>query len=130
MPEKRPAKRYLNDIALQQMKRLHSDPNVTFVGLRTDASVTIGEEDEKEGAQLIVWIARHSVLPGQPQPRALSLVDAVAPLETIVDTFVDAVLPEENKNLAPILPGRVEVADDATAKLLRTALAPLKIEVA
>lgn len=130
MPEKRPAKRYLNDIALQQMKRLHSDPNVTFVGLRTDASVTIGEEDEKEGAQLIVWIARHSVLPGQPQPRALSLIDADAPLEAIVDTFVDAVLPEENKNLAPILPGHVEVADEATVKLLRTALAPLKIEVA
>lgn len=120
----------INDIAMQQLKRQRVDPNVTFIGRRTPAG-RLGEEATSDPEpHLIVWIARHSVLPDKPQIRSVTLIDGDAPRDALLETFVDAVLPDPEKSLAPILPGRIEVPDQASLKLLRSALAPLAVEVA
>ncbi len=124
----------ISDSVMQQLKRQRVDPNVTFIGRRTDAGVIggtgqVASQSANLASDMIVWIARHSVLPDKPQIRSVTLVDGDSARDAMLDTFIDAVLPDTEKNLAPILPGRVEVTDQTSLQILRTALTPLAVEV-
>ena len=115
----------IDDGLMQQLKRQRIDPNVTFIGRReTAGKLGDGTPD------VIVWIARHSVLPDKPQVRSVTLIDDQAPGDLMVHTFVEAALPASEKNLAPIVPGQVEVSDPEVARLLQSALRPLDLQVA
>lgn len=116
--------------ALRQLRQMTPDPDVTYVGRASPSGVVFRHGAEDSTLTLILWIARHAVLPGQPQARGLLLLKPDAPPDAIVASFIEAVLPDPAKNLAPILPGRVEVTDEASARLLREALRGLGTTVA
>ncbi len=119
----------LNDIALHQIKRQTTDANVTFIG----GVVATGMEVEDDGRTfqptLSLWIARHSVIPDQPQVRSISVADPEHAAIALLNGLVESILPQSNPNLSPLLPGRIEVADDATVALLRDALKGVNTEI-
>lgn len=128
MPENGPIR--LNDIALHQIKRLPVDPNITFIGGLASLDLPLPDGEAGAPPHLVVWIARHSVLPDQPQPRAATVADQGDAYEAILNTLVEAIIPTVNQSLAPMLPGRIEVADAMTATILHEALEGLSVEVA
>lgn len=128
MPDQGPSR--LNDIALHQMKRQTPDPNITFIGGLVETEVAMQDGERSFVPQLGLWIARHSVLPDQPQVRAVSLVDPATSENALLNALVEAIIPSTNPNLAPMMPGRIEVADAATAQQLRQALTGLRVEIA
>jgi|GEM_PF-3161271 len=120
----------LNDIALHQIRRQPIDPHVTFIGGRTGTRVPVQDGERTIQPDLVIWIARHSVVPDQPQPRSVSLVEPQDSEDALINALVDAILPAAESHLAPLMPGRIEVADAATATMLREALAGIAVEVA
>ncbi len=117
----------LNDITLHQLKRQASDPNITFLGGIVPMQVAMQDGDRTVQPQIAIWIARHSVVPDQPQARAVMLI--TQPDDTaLLNALIEAILPSANPNMAPMMPGRIEVADAATALALRTALDGVQTE--
>jgi hypothetical protein len=125
MPEERP----LDDITLHQLKRQPSDPNITFLGGIVPTQVEMNDGERTVEPLIAVWIARHSVVPDQPQVRAVMLATPPDEGDALVRALVEAILPQATPNLPPMMPGRIEVADAATARSLRTALTGLKVEI-
>ena len=128
MPDQGPSR--LNDIALHQLRRQTPDPNVTFMGGLMATDVPMQDGERTFHPQIGVWIARHSVLPDQPQVRAVSLVDPTTTEDALLEALVEAILPSTNANLAPLMPSRIEVADEATAQMLRKALSGVSVTIA
>jgi hypothetical protein len=117
----------LNDITLHQLKRQPSDPNITFLGGIVPMQVEMQEGERTFQPQIAIWIARHSVVPDQPQARAVMLItqpDDAA----LLNALVEAILPSANPSMAPMMPGRIEVADAAIARSLRNALEGVNVE--
>jgi hypothetical protein len=119
----------LNDITLHQLKRQPTDPNITFLGGIVPMQVEMQDGGRMFQPQIAIWIARHSVVPDQPQVRAVMLItqpDDAA----LLNALVEAILPNANPNMAPMMPGRIEVADATIARALRTALEDVPVEIA
>ncbi len=127
MPEKPPPK--LNDITLHQLKRHPSDPNITFLGGITATQVEMQTEDQTIQPHLAIWIARHSVVPDQPQVRSVMLITQPGEDEALLNSLVEAMLPNVNPSLSPMVPGHIEVADEAAAEMLRNALKGIDIKI-
>ena len=126
MPDQGPSR--LNDIALHQLKRLEPDPNITFIGGLVATEVPMQDGERTFAPQIGLWIARHSVLPDQPQVRAVSLIDPSAGEDALLNALVEAIIPTTNPNLIAMMPGRIQVADAATVQHLRTALDGVNVE--
>ena len=128
MPDQGPSR--LNDIALHQLKRLEPDPNITFIGGLVATEVPMQDGERTFAPQIGLWIARHSVLPDQPQVRAVSLIDPSTGENGLLNALVEAILPTTNPNLIAMMPGHIQVADAATVQHLRAALDGVNVEFA
>jgi hypothetical protein len=118
----------LNDIALHQIRRQQQDPNIAFIGGRFPTSVQNPDGNNDE-AYLILWIARHDVLPDQPQPRALTLAPVDESAEAILGTLVEAILPSPESPLAPMMPNRIFVSDPEMVRIVRTGLRGVNVNI-
>ncbi len=119
----------INDIALHQIKRQPVDHDITFIGKRASTHATVEEDGRTLEPELVVWIARHSVVPDQPQPRAIALTDPDMGDAALVNALIEAILPAAESPLTPMMPGRIEVSDEPTVRMLRQALEGIDIEV-
>ena len=119
----------LNDIALHQIKRQTTDANVTFIGGIVSTGMDVVDGGRTFQPTLSLWIARHSVIPDQPQVRSIGVADPERASVALLRGLVESILPQANPNLAPLLPGRIEVADDATVMLLRAALKGVNTQI-
>ncbi|MBA3826828.1 MAG: hypothetical protein H0X24_23400 [Ktedonobacterales bacterium] len=119
----------LNDIALHQIKRQTTDANVTFIGGVVSTGMDVVDDGRTFQPTLSLWIARHSVIPDQPQVRSIGVADPAHASVALLNGLVESILPQSNPNLSPLLPGRIEVADDATVALLREALKGVNTEI-
>jgi len=121
---------HLNDIALHQLKRQTPDTNITFIGGIVPTDIPLpGEHDQTANPKLILWIARHSVVPDQLRPRAVLLMQEGDEKQVLLNALVEAIIPTDNESLAPMMPGRIEVADKKSVQYFRNALAGIPIEI-
>ncbi len=128
MPDQ--SRRRLNDLAMHQLRRQAADPNITFIGGRSQTQVQVHENGHPRSKHLVLWIAQHAVVPSELRVRSAMLVEPESALDALLNGLVEAILPTISESLAPMMPGRIEVGDSDTADMLRAELMGLPIEIA
>jgi hypothetical protein len=124
-----PPRRQMSEVTLQQIRRMQPDPDITFVGSHAQVPVTVRERGKMSQRRLVVWIALHSVVPGEVRLRSALLVEPREVQAGLVSALAEAIVPTISDSLAPMMPSRIMVTDASSADLLRHELPGVPVEI-